>query len=53
MLVTILIALLAALLAVGLAELLTTFTRAPAWLVEIVKLAALLVAFAWLGSVLG
>lgn len=53
MLVTALVALLAALLAVGLAELLSAFTKAPSWLVEIIKLAALLVAFAWLGSVLG
>lgn len=48
-----LICLLAALLAVGAGALLSTWGRAPGWLVQIVTFALLLIAFVWLGAVFG
>lgn len=49
-----LVCLFAAVLAVGLAALLTALIPTiPGWLVEIVKLAALLVAIFWLRAVFG
>ena len=47
-----LICLLAALLAVGLGTLLSTWTSAPGWLVRIIEYALLLAAFVWLQTIL-
>lgn len=52
MLVTLLICLLAALLAVGVGALLSAWPPAPGWLVRIVEFAVLLAAFVWLQTVL-